>query len=356
MDSHLLDLTAAQSGLVTTAQAHAAGLDRWGLRRLVRARALLSVTRGVYAVWTTSEGQLSVEARHLRLGRAMALLYPDCRLAGHTALVAMDLPVWGADLKKAHLERPVGREVLTQDAVIRPVFGPSAATTAESVTAESGSERVTGESPTVEGGRPTQDKGRQVSRLTTVMDVERPPTVSPAVALIQHSLQNGAAAGVVAADAALHTGLLDIEELEFLVAFVRGWPRSSRARTVLAHADGTSESVGESRLRFGLAMVGIELIPQVRITNEHGAIVARVDFTVAGTNVVVEFDGLVKYREGGPQALVAEKRREDELRRLGYVVVRVIWSELDRPGLIAARIRAAASPGKVVLHPRTDVG
>lgn len=33
----------------------------------------------------------------------------------------------------------------------------------------------------------------------------------------------------------------------------------------------------------------------------------------------------------GRQALVAEKRREDRLRDLGFQVVRVTWAELDRP-------------------------
>lgn len=356
MDTHLLDLARAQSGVITTAQARAAGLDRWGLRRLVHHRELLSVTRGVYAVRTESEGELSREAMHVRLGRAMALLYRDCRLAGHTALVALGLPAWGADLSRAQLERPVQAEVLTQDAVIRPVFELRRQTADDESIEEVPRDEVVMAEGKGAGLRPTRGEGPEPEDLTTAMDVEHPATVSPAIALIQHTLQNGAAAGVVAVDAALRQAMVGTEELELLADRVRGWPRSSRVRTVLTHADGRSESVGESRLRFGLAMLGIELIPQVRITNEHGAIVARVDFLVAGTNVVVEFDGLVKYRDGGSQALVAEKRREDELRRLGHGVVRVIWSELDRPGLIAARIRAAASPGKVALHPRTDVG
>jgi len=69
--------------------------------------------------------------------------------------------------------------------------------------------------------------------------------------------------------------------------------------------------------------------------------------------VVVEFDGMVKYgrkrdavdRWGNQltpqQVLVAEKRREDRIRELGYQVVRVVWSELDDPAGLARRIRAA---------------
>jgi len=36
-----------------------------------------------------------------------------------------------------------------------------------------------------------------------------------------------------------------------------------------------------------------------------------------------------------------EKRREDRLRRLGYVVVRLTWADLERPGGVAAAVRRA---------------
>jgi hypothetical protein len=50
----------------------------------------------------------------------------------------------------------------------------------------------------------------------------------------------------------------------------------------------------------------------------------------------------VKYRgDGGADALLAEKRREDRLRELGYEVVRVTWDELAQPERIHARVRAA---------------
>ncbi len=57
---------------------------------------------------------------------------------------------------------------------------------------------------------------------------------------------------------------------------------------------------------------------------------------------VLEFDGLVKYSGAdGREALVAEKRRKDRLRDLGFQVVRVTWAELDRPTLLQHRIQAA---------------
>ena len=126
---------------------------------------------------------------------------------------------------------------------------------------------------------------------------------------------------------------------------------------MLAHVDGRSESVGESRLRFALAVAGITLEPQVVVTDEVGDFVARVDFLVAGTRVVVEFDGKVKYGYGGADVLMAEKRREDRLRRLGYAVVRVTWADLYHlPRVITWVRQACATHGKVVLPGGRQVG
>ena len=111
---------------------------------------------------------------------------------------------------------------------------------------------------------------------------------------------------------------------------------------MLRLVDGRRESVGESRCGVALAMAGIAVTPQVTITDASGSFVARVDFLVDGTMVVVEFDGKVKYATGDPEVLWHEKRREDRLRALGYVVVRVTWAQLERPGAVAAAVRAAA--------------
>ena len=67
------------------------------------------------------------------------------------------------------------------------------------------------------------------------------------------------------------------------------------------------------------------------------------DFLLRGTNVIVEFDGRMKYDSGDPAALWAEKNREDGLRRLGYVVVRITWADLERPGAASAKVRAAVT-------------
>jgi hypothetical protein len=79
--------------------------------------------------------------------------------------------------------------------------------------------------------------------------------------------------------------------------------------------------------------------PQDRVT-DGGRIVARVDLMVRRV-LVVEFDGAVK-NDGaqGREALVAEKKREDLLRQLGYGIVRLVWSDLTAPARVHAKMLA----------------
>lgn len=74
---------------------------------------------------------------------------------------------------------------------------------------------------------------------------------------------------------------------------------------------------------------------------------ARVDFLFSELGVVGEFDGLVKYRSAfrGTQAVeevvIAEEAREDELRALGWLVVRWTWRELGTPNWLSRLAHAA---------------
>lgn len=89
-----------------------------------------------------------------------------------------------------------------------------------------------------------------------------------------------------------------------------------------------------------LVDLGLPLRSQVDIHDGDGFI-GRVDFFV-GERVVVEFDGMVKYGGAdGRRALQAEKAREDRLRAAGYVVVRLVWSDLDDAGRVHALIQRA---------------
>lgn len=110
-----------------------------------------------------------------------------------------------------------------------------------------------------------------------------------------------------------------------------------------ALADGRCESPGESRTRVILHGLGIrDVEPQVVIREGDGRVVARVDFLLGRSPVVIEFDGKIKYDGvNGKQALVDEKVREDRLRALGYEIVRLTWADLARPARVKVMVLAA---------------
>lgn len=290
------------AGVVAVDEAARAGVGPRELRLLVRAGALRHLSRGWYAV-----GSLKTpEAIHLARLRALERTYAGTAAASHhTELLRLGLPTFRADLGTVHLVRTdPSRQQRSRPGV-----------------------RVHG-APPPEALLPS---GR----------------VRPELAVVQHGLTGSGVGALCAADAALRAGMMSPEGLAQAVKWVHRHPRSAHIAAFVALADARSESVGESRLRHVFHLIGVRATPQVTIRD--GGFVAIVDFLLDSELVVVEFDGLVKYgREqptgrmpAGRDALVAEKRREDRLRELGYVVIRVIWSELDDLAALAKRIRAA---------------
>lgn len=131
---------------------------------------------------------------------------------------------------------------------------------------------------------------------------------------------------------------------------VRG---ASRARTMIEFADGASESVGESIGRLvmrALRLPSPVLQQEFRLDNGRSA---RVDFWFPDTGVVVEFDGLVKYRDRSLRSgrtaedvVIAEKLREDLLRAVSDVtgIARLTWRDVMPGGAAPSMLRRAGLP------------
>lgn len=171
--------------------------------------------------------------------------------------------------------------------------------------------------------------------------------MSAARAAVEAACGSSYEAAVVLFDAVLHQGAVTRADLEALVSRLRHRAGSPRARNALAFADGRSESVGESRLRTLMADYGLPA-PDLQVElfdHEERSFIGRVDFLFRDQGIVVEFDGESKYANAAD--LVAEKRREDRIRRLGYTVIRLAWADLDRPvrttRLIGATLTRAAA-------------
>lgn len=178
--------------------------------------------------------------------------------------------------------------------------------------------------------------------------------VVPVMAALQVAAADGVEAGVVCLDGVLRRA----EELDrdtvgrrhgparaevdrqIARALQQGFPNAQRlVQQVVDQADGRSESVGESRSRCLLHTLGLgPCIPQF-VVRDGSVVIGRVDLKLEGWPVLIEFDGKGKYVE--QQVLLEEKRREDALRALGYEVVRLTWSDLERPGLVKRKVLAA---------------
>jgi hypothetical protein len=84
---------------------------------------------------------------------------------------------------------------------------------------------------------------------------------------------------------------------------------------------------------------------QVDICDENQEWVARVDmyWKVRKEIIILELDGKSKYKDNDPQVLYDEKLREDELRRLGFKVIRAGWDDVIS-GKLAERLREQHIP------------
>ena len=162
-------------------------------------------------------------------------------------------------------------------------------------------------------------------------------TVTPAVACVQVASHFGGEAGLVSADHALHQEEMTRADLDGAMAALEPWRWSREPAKMLALADGSAESGAESRTRWALRTLGLRLpTPQVEIFDSRGDFVARVDFLYEDMKLVIEVDGRKKYEKA--QDVWDEKLREDRLRALGYVIVRLTWADLDDLAVVRGKV------------------
>jgi len=171
--------------------------------------------------------------------------------------------------------------------------------------------------------------------------------------LVDHACSTTLRQAVIALDGGLQDRLVHPADLSERVAGLSGRSGAGIARLAFAFADGRSESAGESLLRVVLHELGLpqpEL--QLVVRDRRGSRLGRVDLGYPDCAVVIEFDGKTKYLkylvpgQTTADAVIAEKARENRIAECGYVVLRVIWAELFRPGELRSRVEQARTRGR----------
>ncbi|WP_139306538.1 type IV toxin-antitoxin system AbiEi family antitoxin domain-containing protein [Nocardioides exalbidus] len=287
----------------------ASGITDNQIDRLVRAKVLKRIRYGAYVqhdVWD----RLTPEDRHRLLARAVrARAHSATALTHVSSIVERGIPLWGFSLDVVHTTRTGNHRAGRRQADWTPHRGILEPEDQEEL-----------------NGVVISTAARSAFEVTTIGGVE---------------------AALVAVNRLLHAKAMTLDEFVAQAEAHREWPGSLTTNLVMHLADHRLESVGEDRFSFLAHTQGlVRPEPQVDVFDEQGTLVARVDFAWPELNVFVEFDGKIKYakhrREGETldEFLMREKKREVLVCQLtGWTCIRITWSDLARPELLATRIR-----------------
>ncbi len=179
--------------------------------------------------------------------------------------------------------------------------------------------------------------------------------VRPEVAVVQVACAYGYRAGVVAADSALHTGSMDRAALNREIERIGAITGVEKARIVRRLCRDGVESPGETLLRLMVEELGMTAQTQYPISEGGRPPFAFADLRIVGTHALLEFDGAVKYAGAqGREALIKEKAREDRIRRLEWLIERVVWRDFDNPLALRERLKDVAQRGGLALDVSND--
>jgi hypothetical protein len=190
-----------------------------------------------------------------------------------------------------------------------------------------------------------------------LMLVGRHQVVKPVRAALEASSLTTVAGGMVILDSVVDLDMASVDDIEAGFARFTGWPNSRKLQITVRLVRKGSNSVGESLSRYTMWSQHLpEPELQFEVRDEWGNLIGVTDFAWPAYGVLGEFDGMVKYgrlrRDGESpgDAVEREKKREDALRaETGWLMVRLVWEELFRPGPTAAKIRRQLERGRALV-------
>ena len=144
---------------------------------------------------------------------------------------------------------------------------------------------------------------------------------------------------VACADGALRTKAVSMQELTSAVRAQRGRPGVRQLRRVVRAVDPVCGSVLESRVRLLLIGAGLDgFTTQRQMYDEHGRLLARVDFCWEEQRVALEADGRRFHDKDTIVSL--DRQKNNELQRVGWRIIRVTWDDVvNRPEQVVQMVR-----------------
>ena len=294
-------------GFFTRAEARDLGYDDRAVERAVRAKIWHRIRRGYYTfedVWL----QLDEVQRHrVRSHAVLRSLGPKVALSHVSGVIEHGIATWGLDLGRVHVTRLDGA-----------------------------AGRVEGDVVHHEG----------MCLDTDVLEIPAGRVLTPVRCVLEAGSRAGGERALVMTDSLLHLELSDEDQLAATFRRLERWPWMRRMHIPVRMADGGAASAGESRGRW---MFRIHRLPgpetQFEVYDANDRLVGTTDWCWPEDGLLGEFDGAIKYGrllepdQDVGEVMFAEKRREDLLREItGFGMVRLIWSDYDRPRVTVRRI------------------
>ncbi len=302
-----LRIRAETKGFFTRADARESGCDDKAVAMLIRTGLWHRFRRGFYTFTDLWKALDDVGRHRVRSHAVLRSLGPSVALSHISGSIEHGMSTWGLPLDRVHVTRLDG-----------------------------GAGRVEGDVVHHEGFCLDDD----------VIEVDGHRVLVPERCAIEAASRVSNEVALVLFDSLLNHDLTTYDELQARFKLMQFWPRTRHLHIPVRMADGAAESPGESRGRWLCWMAGLPQ-PQLqyRVFDARGLLLARCDWAWPDHGTLGEFDGRVKYGrallpgQDPGEVVFAEKQREDLIREItGCRMVRVIWSDYERPRVTAARI------------------
>ncbi|MEH0820658.1 MULTISPECIES: type IV toxin-antitoxin system AbiEi family antitoxin domain-containing protein [unclassified Micromonospora] len=171
------------------------------------------------------------------------------------------------------------------------------------------------------------------------------PATSPLSTVVDVILTAGRYPAVSVLDSALNRRLVTPDELAAIPLLIRGRRGAVAARGHLVEADGRAQSPLETRTR--LRCVDGKVPPdalQLEVRDGDGYLLGVGDLGWRGPRVIAEADGRAVH--GRPEALFADRRRQNRLLNAGWTILRFTWQDTLDPHYIPWTVRQAITAAR----------